>query len=330
VTGTIIGGGGGGPVGGDGGYFEGDGCVNLDVGFEGQTPTVLLLVDQSGSMTTPFPDGAQTTRWSVLHDALMDPVNGVVKQTETVVRYGLALYTSHGGNAGGMCPILQNVPIALNNYNAIKAVYDAAVPDKDTPTGPSIDAVMPGLLAFAEPGPKYILLVSDGLPDTCEDANPGGAQARQAANARTVASAQAAYMQGVGLFEMGVSADIALDHLQQMANAGAGLDPNTQPPQAAKFWVASSNQADLAAQLSSIVGNVRSCVFALRGTVTPDAAQSGIVRLDGQALPYNDPNGWRLNGPSQLEVLGTSCDKIKNDSKSLSISFPCNAFTPIN
>ena len=161
-----------GGTGGSGGPFEGDGCVNLNVGFEGRTPTVMLLVDQSGSMDEKFPAGSQTTRWSVLYNALMDPTTGAVKTMEASVRMGLSLYSSNGGSAGGTCPQLTPVPIALNNYNAIDAVYKPAVPAHDTPTGPSIDAVVKVLAG--EPDPKYILLVTDGLPDTCADPNPGG------------------------------------------------------------------------------------------------------------------------------------------------------------
>ena len=81
-----------GGTGGSGGPFEGDGCVNFNVGFEGRTPTVMLLVDQSGSMNDKFPAGSQTSRWSVLYNALMDPTTGAVKAMEGSVRMGLAMY----------------------------------------------------------------------------------------------------------------------------------------------------------------------------------------------------------------------------------------------
>jgi len=109
-----------------------------------------------------------------------------------------------------------------------------------------------------------------------------------------------------------------------MANAGAGLDPATQAPGAAKYYVASDNQADLAAQLSGIIGSTRTCVFHLQGTVDTAHANEGIVTLGGASLVYNDPNGFRLNNASEVEILGTSCDKIKKDNTELIIRFPCD------
>ena len=321
--GTIVTTGAGGSAGGGGG-FQGDGCVNLTVGFEGKTPTVVLLVDQSGSMNDKFPAGSNTTRWSVLRSALMDPTTGAVKQMESSVRMGLTMYTSNHGNDGGACPMLTEVGINLNNYAAINSVYQAARPQSDTPTGESIAAVTAKLRN--EPDPKYIVLVTDGLPDTCTDPDASNSTQRQnAANASTVQAAQAAYAAGIGLFIMGVSSDIAPAHLQQMANAGAGLDPATTGSAAAKYYVASDNQADLARQLSGIIGSTRTCVFHLQGTVTAGHASEGIVTLGGGQLVYNDANGFRLNNPSELEILGTACDKIKNDNTELVVSFPCDA-----
>jgi hypothetical protein len=318
TTGATAGAGGTGP-------FEGDGCVNLNVGFEGRTPTVMLLVDNSGSMAEHFPNGnSPNTRFSLLHAALMNPMTGAVKQLEATVRMGLALYSSNNGNAGGMCPQLTQVPIALNNYNAIEAVYGAAKPDHDTPTGASISAVVQVLAK--EPDPKYILLVTDGLPDTCEDANPGAGAPQMMANDFTVKAAQAAKAAGIGLFIMGVSADIAADHLQAMANAGAGIDPATTGAMAAKYYVAADNEAALTMQLSGILGSVRNCVFKLGGSVQMGFEADGNVTLDGMQLMYNDPNGYRLNNPSEIEILGTACEKIKANSKGLSISFACGEF----
>jgi hypothetical protein len=309
--------------GGGSGPFEGDGCVNLSVGFEGRTPTVMLLVDQSGSMDEHYPDkNSPDTRWTLLRNALMNMTTGAVSQLQATVRMGLAMYTSNGGSAGGECPMLTQVPIALNNFGPINTAYQAAKPARDTPTGPSIDAIVKVLAK--EPDPKYILLVTDGLPDTCDDPNPANDQAQQAANQLTVKAAQAAFSAGIRLFIMGVSADIAPAHLQQMANAGAGLDPATMPPMAAKFYVAADSEAALAMQLSGILGSVRNCVFHLGGTVQMGHEGDGNVTLDGAPLGYNDPNGYRLNNPSELEVLGTACEKIKANSKGLSISFPCD------
>jgi hypothetical protein len=141
---------------GSGDGTSGEGCINVDVTFEKQIPTVVLLIDQSGSMEEQF--GGAGTRWNVVKNALMDQTTGIVKVLENDVRFGLALYTSHDGNNGGTCPILTDVmPPALANFNAINAVYGPANSDGETPTGESIDAVAAALDPFAEPGPKAIV-----------------------------------------------------------------------------------------------------------------------------------------------------------------------------
>src|SRR5262249_10256949 len=159
------------------------------------------------------------------------------------VKFGLSLYSSKNGTqSGAKCPVLHEVTSAISNYQAIEAVYGPAKPYKDTPTGDSINAITAELVTLP-PGPKYILLVADGLPDTCPDPNPANNKAQAAANAYTVKAAQDAYAQGIGIIMMGVSTDIAPQHLQDMANAGAGKPVGGTDN--AKYYVASSDQAAL-------------------------------------------------------------------------------------
>ena len=308
----------------------GSGCVNLDVGFEGETPTVVVLVDQSASMDEYFPLGQRrTTRWTVLRDALLDEAAGAVARVAMSVRLGLALYSSHGGSANGaVCPELIRVPIAMNNYDAIARAYRQASAAADTPTPESITAVAEQLAS--ERGPRYILLVTDGLPDTCADADANGDgvdPARQAAaNRASIAAARAAYASGVGLIIVGVSPDIAESHLQDMANAGAGKDETLRGPGAARYFVAQDSQAKLAEQLTGILGSVRTCLFHLAGEVTRGHEADWTVTLDGVRLAPGDPDGYRLVSPRDLEIVGAACEKIKSDGRALSVSFPCDAF----
>ncbi|MCA9619551.1 MAG: VWA domain-containing protein, partial [Myxococcales bacterium] len=155
------------PNAGGGGSGGGpDGCADVQVTFAPVTPNVVLLIDQSGSMTSSYPGG---NRWNVLHDALMDPQDGVVHTLEGTVRFGLALYTSFDGNQGGTCPVLTEVSLALGNHAAIDAVYSGAQPEDETPTGESLEQVATALVGLAEDGPKIIILATDGEPDTCAE-----------------------------------------------------------------------------------------------------------------------------------------------------------------
>src|SRR4030095_8396869 len=90
-----------------------------------------------------------------------------------------------------VCPFLVQVPVARNNFAAIEARYRPVrmysnlglpqnsgdrLPAGSTPTGEAIQAVIPVLEALDPatfPGPKAIVLATDGEPNGC---NPGTMQ----------------------------------------------------------------------------------------------------------------------------------------------------------
>src|SRR6188768_1652389 len=220
--------------GGNGGQVDPGMCATLSVQTVELVATVSLLVDTSGSMfqqPAPF--------WTPLHDALMDPTNGVVKQLQASTRFGFTSYTGLGDSYENAttfkCPILQSVPYALNNYAAIDKMYSGIKYNSEaweTPTHAAIDAAAADLVKFkATPdGPKFILLVTDGNPDTCWAKNP------QCGQDAAIKSAQAAFAQGITTFVLGIGSVLStdpkaegcqsgrcgLDYLQDMANAGTG------------------------------------------------------------------------------------------------------------
>jgi hypothetical protein len=327
------------------------GCNNIDVGFEKLVPTVLLLVDESGSMASnKYPPGGADSRWRVLHDALVG-ANGLVQMVTNDVRFGFMGYTGDGTAA--TCPILartQIFPVSTDDtaLTAIRGIYPEERPNLpykgETPTGAAIRAAAQTLMAFNEPGPKHILLATDGDPDTCTKPDP------QCGQDEAVSAAEDAFTAGIGTFVIGISDDVANWHLQQMANAGAGLevpppDPNfydtcardpavtpkyaaTAPAQNAKFYKPTDG-AELAKALATILNGARTCTVTLHGKVVAGKESLGTVTLDGVGLVYLAPDGWRLDDPQTLEILGASCDKIKTTSKLLQVSFPCDSVTDL-
>lgn len=297
----------GGSTSGQGG--EGGACADITINFAPVIPSVMLLIDQSGSMTEDF--GNDGNRWDVLYETLMDPTDGVVQSLQSQVRFGLSLYT--GGN--GECPQIIDVPIALNNRDAIDAVYSDEGPEDDTPTGDSIDAVVPGVVAYAEEGPKFIVLCTDGEPDTCEDGDADG-------RPEALAAAQAAFGQDIGIYVISVGSDIGEDHLQDMANAGVGLPIGGA--ENAPFWQALDAEG-LADAFDTIINGVRSCVLTVEGEIDPEKACDGTVRIDGVEIPCDDPNGWTLLSPTEIELQGDACDLIQSGEHTVDATFPCEA-----
>jgi hypothetical protein len=305
---------------GTGGPGSDASCASLSVNMTRQTPTVLLLIDQSLSMDEPFGGG---TRWTVVRDALLDPATGLVKKLEQEIRFGLALYTSLDGlQKGGTCPMLVEVQCSVGNYPAIQAAWNGAAPIDDTPTAESIMAVTAKLVALKEPGPKYIVLATDGAPDMCEVPDDLTATQKSEAKSRSVKAVQGAYAKGIGTSVLAIGPGVGASHLQELANAGQGLavKGNTN----AKFFEA-LNQEALSKAFTAILEGARSCKFTLEGEVVPGGAAGGTVALDGQPLPYGAEDGWTLSSPSELELLGASCKKVQSGEHQLSATFPCGA-----
>lgn len=301
------------------------GCVDVTRSYVSFPPTVMLLIDQSQSMTERF---GQSTRWDVLRDAIVDPENGLLAWLDASSSIGLMLYSSVNGFAeGGQCPLLEQVDIALGNADAIRAAYLAQAPRfrGDTPTGDSIDQAVVALNAVSGTV-KYILLLTDGQPDTCAEPNP------QNGLDEAILAAQNAYAQGIRVYTVGVSEEIARGSLQAMANAGVGKDPGLifgRDGGAAEPLSASTEPRALAEQLKGIIGDVRSCTVELGEDVGPTRAFDGTLELDGTLLRFGDIDGWTFVDADTLKIHGTACDRILGQGERLQVHFPCvEPFSP--
>ncbi|MDX2018836.1 MAG: VWA domain-containing protein [Deltaproteobacteria bacterium] len=342
----------------------GQGCNDTSVKFERTIPTVALVIDRSSSMTTTYGTG---NRWDVLKQVLLnpDPKLGVLKSLEGEIRFGLAMYTSILSEP--TCPMLGSVDFALGNFDAINAVYGPATTPNgkgETPTAETIRAVTDKLVAIKEQGPKYILLATDGEPDGC-----GPVRDPNCGQDESVAAVADAYSKGIKTFVVAIGNEVGQDHLQALANVGQGLqpilgqmkydwlryscniapanlkgkyadlakDPNSQeirvmapaqPPANATAY-RPDDPAGLARDLQKVIGTVRDCKFRLKGEVEMNRAPEGLVAIDGMPVKYNEPDGWKLNSATEVELLGAACSKIQSDdSKGVFISFPCGVFNP--
>lgn len=79
---------------GPGGPTDDESCASVSLVVRRVIPEVTVVVDQSGSMEEPLSDGL--SRWQAVHRVLTGP-DGLVTTTESIVRYGLALYSDVAG-----------------------------------------------------------------------------------------------------------------------------------------------------------------------------------------------------------------------------------------
>lgn len=295
------------------GNLEGDsGCVDVQVQVEPIIPTLVLLVDQSGSMTADF--GGQD-RWDAMYETLMDPADGVVASLQSSVRFGLTLYSSVDGFDGGECPMLTSVEPALDNLGPIDAVFGPADPIDETPTGESLAAVAQTLAAFQADGPKGIVLATDGEPDTCEQPNP------QQGQDVSLQAAQQAFDLGITTFIISVGDEVGAEHLQQMANVGVGKDANDPMP--APYYQALDAQ-QLVDAFEEIIGSFVSCELLVDGVVDLEQACDGSVFLDGVELECG--TDYELPDQSTLLLLGEACATLQDGGQhTIDASWPCGA-----
>jgi hypothetical protein len=183
--------------------------------------------------------------WDPVHTALTDSTTGVVTAFQDRVRFGFSLYrgsTTTHLETDPACATILSVPFAIDNRAAIETLYADASDDYsgmlwETPTGHAIRRAADdlALVDLDPPGRKYILLVTDGNPNTCQVLDP------QCGQDQSIAAAQYARTLGITLLAAGIgdlvqrgatgcpmSARCGTNHLQDLANAGTGRA--VQPP----------------------------------------------------------------------------------------------------
>jgi hypothetical protein len=157
-------------------------CQQAERSFKPKTPTVFVLVDRSSSM---FDANAQgTNAWTPLRSGVLQ----VISELQSDVYFGFSAFSGDGSglggnNASGMgpssagaqdhCPDMTIQKPALNNQPAIASLYGSLdrSPYKNTPTAAALQRAAETLWADGIEGDKYILFVTDGEPDYCDDGN---------------------------------------------------------------------------------------------------------------------------------------------------------------
>jgi hypothetical protein len=308
--GTNNGNGDGGP-GGNG--ADAQNCGTVSVNLSPDIPTVVLVVDQSGSMTMDIDPANPTgnSRWDTLYTTLMQST-GPVQTLQADVYFGITLF--HGGSRNDpTCPRLTVVDPALNNFSAIDAVYSVATPSGGTPTGDAITSAETYLKTITRPGARVIALATDGDPNTCADSMTTD-------TGPTIAAEQDAFSNGIETYVVGVGPDALAQNLQDMANAGVGLPVTGTPGPGDATWYRGLDETGLDTAFGKIIGGARGCTFTINGDVV--APDQGNVVFDGTTLQYG--TDWQIDGTSTLEILGPTCQTIlAGGNHTLDASWPC-------
>lgn len=225
------------------------------------------------------------------------------------IAFGLLTFPGQngGGRNGGCTPGSMQVPIGLNKAAAISMVLDATQPQGGTPTGQALqsaleefrkqqasDTVMPA---------RYVVLVTDGQP-TCPNAQGGmggGGNALMADKKLTLDALDALNKEGIKTFVIGY--DAALDPQFSMALTEFAQHGGTE-----KYY-AVQDEMSLNEAFKTISSAVIKCEATLSSSfVRPEDIH---VKLDGNELPLNDPNGWRIEQQTVF-IEGEACSTLQS------------------
>ncbi|HKP56429.1 MAG TPA: hypothetical protein VJV78_06910 [Polyangiales bacterium] len=78
-----------------------------------------------------------------------------------------------------------------------------------------------------------------------------------------------------------------------------------------------------------LAGAAISCEIELNGTILLDRACEGTVKLDGMALPCDDPDGWVPTDERHLRLQGRACEQLRASKDGLvEADFACTGFRP--
>lgn len=310
-----------------------------------QTPSIGLVLDQSGSMLDSLindstPEAIDPTtcatnpncRYTAMRDALTGP-NGVVTQLQSKAYFGHNQYTCDKEYPDPTSLLqLITTPRQLNNASAIDAQLALATPTNswNTPTFAAIDAMVADFVANAASlpanSPPAIILATDGLPTNC-GSGPGFVGDEMARQEAVVTAAQNAYNTSVGSYAhipvYVLAMNLDSSHFQEVANVGQGASRYATGASAIPYYTI-ANKAQLQAAFQTIINGVLTCDLSLTGAIDMNAAETGSVSLNGQPLTYG--SDWILVNPTTIRLQGAACDTLKNDpNPNLMASFPCGS-----
>jgi hypothetical protein len=296
-----------------GAQMQNIGVVNL-----GDPPDLLVVLDRSGSMSSPpivFPP-TFTSKWTSMKTSL----TGVVTTHQQQIKFGLLEFPSDD-NPGCSAVATPKVNIGLGSGPGFTSYFNGRSPGGNTPAYVGLASALTYYNSIpVNTHGRYVLFATDGLPN-CLNNDPN-----MTSETQTVAAVTALHTAGIPTYVLGFG-DFSSGGqvLNDAAVAGGKPKPGTT-----KFYEA-TNAADLDMALMQIAGGiiVPSCSFALQST--PPDPNNVTVTVNGTPVPRSPShgNGWDYS-PNAMTItfFGTYCTSIMGGANS-NVSFVYGCPGPI-
>jgi hypothetical protein len=299
-------------------------CEVVHLSADPTVPDMMIVLDRSGSMQ-------EAGRWTPSVSA----VRSVTMQLDAQIRFGLALFPDPDANPNavvdvtpcftspdlvaclemkameqslltGCAPGKVVVPVGDNTAAMVGQVLSTATSQGGTPTSDTLKRVLQEFVPLAvdpdaKPRQRYVLLVTDGQP-TCpaglgSQTLPADIDASNSAIDALTARGVKTYV--IGYDTTGAENATLAQVLDGFAMRGGTGDTQHRPVE---------DEQSLLTELQSIVGAVAGCSFSL--DKAPPRAEFVLVRLDGRQI--NLGTDWQLSGDRTIEIIGQSCETLKD------------------
>ena len=294
-------------------------------------PTVMFVLDRSGSMNTAMANGRNSqSRWQALGSAL----GSALPSVDNAVAIGALFFPTAGaGTQNCTVPSRADLTPAVGNVASLIRLMSGSATSGATPTATAIDTAAKLVLSLrTATAARALVLATDGAPNcnlslnvgTCRcsvstgRACPSTVECLDDTRAeQTIAKYQAA---GVSTYVIGIQSQgdtQFADVLNAMAVAGGR--PRSG---AAESYYAASSETELSAALAAIRDQVGACTF-LSSSV-PDPNGAIVLNLDGVDVPAEAWMWGNVNN-GELVLLGDACTSAAAErSPSLTATVQCS------
>ncbi len=308
----------GGSIGNGTGSTNGSGgesgiCQKYTAVSEAKPPTVLILLDQSGSMKQTVEDGI--TRWAAATASVKDATTALQDQA----KFGLIGFPTHvissDADASQSCNAKLYVGPAVHSAAAIASGINPAVPNiGHTPTRAALNLALSELSkpTYAEDD-RYVVLVTDGLPN-CKGISPtsnGGYFANYEDPSDAVTALKDA---GITTFVVGYDiANLASQWSEGKEHTAVTYANNMAAAGGTSEHRPVASGEELVSVLTDITRSVAPCSFEL--DAEPRGGETYVrVSIDGTDYAVSDANGWDLEGTKTIALRedGAACQKLRD------------------
>lgn len=292
-------------------------CEVVSVEATREAPSVLVLLDRSGSMYVPPLD-----RWTPAVSA----INQVVGTHEGGIAFGLGIFGEGYGCGSGRVRIPPGPGTAADIASQLSG-DPAMVTGGGTPTAAMLELAARYYATRGGDGPRYVVLVTDGAPNCnalqsgrtrcictltdCESTPSPWLGCLDDRNTIDAVGALAAA--GIPTWVIGYDTPELANTLDAMALAG-GTGRST--------YIPVEDQATLSAALDGIAAELVSCAFTL--SAAPGDPSYVRVLLDGAAVPHGsqmpasgslDPaitGTFVIEGGNRVRLEGAACERLQD------------------